>query len=141
MAINLVPKQAFQVIFFSSGRMAENSLRRLDRATEAARREAVAFTRTMQASDTTEVLPAIRRAFEVIRRAPGGSARSVIYLLTDGQFADNSSIVETIRRLNGRGAIRIHTVLHHHHDPVAERVGKRIAQDNRGEYRFVAPGS
>ena len=105
------------------------------------KREALAFLKTVRAAGTTDVLPAIRRAFPVLDSAPGSRKRRVICLLTDGEFIDNNRVADTIRKINGRGTVCINTIPHHYRSPAATRVLKQIAADNQGEIRFAAPGS
>ena len=90
--------------------------------------------------DQTDVIPALRRAFRVLRDAPAGRGGKVICLLTDGEFHNNGRVVETMRRMDVGHKVRIHTILHHYRSPGGVRVLRRIALDNAGRFRFVGAG-
>lgn len=58
-----------------------------------------------------------------------------VWLLTDGQFADDDEVLKQIRTANSNAAIRINTVAFK--DKSGEAVLKQIAAENDGSYRFV----
>ena len=58
-----------------------------------------------------------------------------VWLLTDGQFADEDEVLGQIRSANPQAAIRINTVAFK--DKSGEAVLKQIAMENDGTYRFV----
>ena len=58
-----------------------------------------------------------------------------VWLLTDGQFADEDEVLGQIRSANPQSAIRINTVAFK--DKSGEAVLKQIAAENDGTYRFV----
>ena len=58
-----------------------------------------------------------------------------VWLLTDGQFADEDELLGQIRSANPQSAIRINTVAFK--DKSGEAVLKQIAAENDGTYRFV----
>ena len=58
-----------------------------------------------------------------------------VWLLTDGQFADEDEVLGQIRSANPQSAIRINTVAFK--DKSGEAVLKQIATENDGTYRFV----
>jgi Mg-chelatase subunit ChlD len=58
-----------------------------------------------------------------------------VWLLTDGQFADEDKVLSQIREANSQAAIRINTVAFK--DKSGEAVLKQIAAENDGNYRFV----
>lgn len=58
----------------------------------------------------------------------------VIFLLTDGEFADPQAALDVVTRSQGP---RFHTVAFH--DNRGEQVLREIARVGRGEYRFKAP--
>jgi len=138
--LRLHPKQRFHVIFFASGKLQESPPRRLVPATSYHKREAVKYLRTVVAHDQTDVVPAIKRAFAVLGASGQARRGKVIYLLTDGEFRDNDRVVRMIRRMNAAAKGRICTILHHHRSPDAVRVLRRIAEENKGEFRFVGVG-
>ena len=58
-----------------------------------------------------------------------------VWLLTDGQFADESGALELIRRSNGTRKARINTLAFR--TRLGEELLKQIAEENDGNYRFV----
>jgi len=83
-----------------------------------------------------------RRAGEpALRGIPAGRRGrgcGVIYLLTDGEFPNNSGrVVETVRHMNAGRWVRIHTILHHHRSPSGVKLLQQIALESAGCFRFV----
>lgn len=146
----LQPSQSFHVIFFSQGEPLEGPPRRLTAATDEQR---AAAARAMQAMprpesprqggyNNTDPVPALRRAFEVLRRPPTGKPGRLIYLLTDGDFADNQAVLAEMERLNrGRdvhiNAILYATALELSGGSMAAELLQTIAADHGGSYKWV----
>ena len=128
--------QTFHVIFFSADGPLENPPKRLVPAEVDAKRGLAKFHRTVQAQGHTDPLPAIERTFQVLREAPRPGGR-VVFLVTDGVFADNHKAVAAIAAANKDGAVRVHTVLVGGRSPEAEKVLQKIADDNGGLFKFV----
>jgi len=61
----------------------------------------------------------------------------VIYLLTDGEFPDNQAVVDLIRRLNPDKAVEVRSIAFVNRGEEYERVLMRIAEDNRGAFKYV----
>jgi hypothetical protein len=61
----------------------------------------------------------------------------LVYFLTDGEF--DKAVVGLVKRLNARGEAAVSTILFVYRPPEAERMLKQIAEENRGEYKFVSP--
>lgn len=59
-----------------------------------------------------------------------------VFLMTDGDFID-SPVFEVIARLNPDKAVSINTIAFHYRG--GEPSLKRIAAENRGDYRYVPP--
>ncbi len=135
----LNPQQTFHVIFFALGTPQENPPRKLVYASEEYKRQAAAYLRTIQPQGLTDPIPALQRAFEVLKQAPNDKHGKLIYLLTDGDFPDNERVLAEIRRLNADKSVSINTILHHHRDEQFMEVLKRIASENNGRFKFVAP--
>ncbi len=131
----LAPEIRYHVIFFSSGKPVENPDRRLIPATPANKARTARFLEAVMPAKQTDPIPAMRRAFEVLRRdvAPGGK---LIYLLTDGEFPDNDAVLRELGKLNKDQRVRIDTILYHYRPPVAERVLETIAERNGGKFYF-----
>jgi len=132
----LKASQTFHVVFFSTGGPLENPPKRLVRAEVDAQRGVAKFLRTVKPEGLTDPLPAIRRAFEVLRNAPRPGGR-VVFLVTDGVFADNDKVIAAIAAANKDGAVRVHTVLVKYRSPATEKVLRKIADDNGGLFKFV----
>ena len=128
--------QDFHVIFFNE-KFFESPPRRLVEATEYAKREAVGFLGGIRPKGRTRVIPALRRAFEVLSRTPAKAGGKVIYLLTDGEFSDNEKVLRALKAMNADGNVRIHCILHRHRSPAAVKVLRRIAKAHGGEFKFV----
>jgi len=131
------PEQEFHVILFAADRPIEGPARRLVSATRANSIAAADFLVGVKAEGRTHVLPALRRAFAVL--GPSGKKAKLIYLLTDGVFTDdaNEKVLDVIRRLNADRSVHINTFLYGHRPPDAERIMKRIADENVGRYKYV----
>jgi len=135
----MTPDRRFHVVLFSDGRPIEKSPRAMTPATKKAKTRLVEFLKPVCASGKTDPIPAINRAFDVLKRKRGSAGEvAVIYLLTDGVFPENDSVLETIRRRNAGGRIRINTILYGNRPPIAEEVMTRIASDSGGVYRFIS---
>jgi len=133
----LHPSQTFHVIFFASGTPKENSPRRLVYANKAHKREAVQYLRTIQPQGQTDPVPALRRAFEVLRQTPNTRRGRLIYLLTDADFPDNEKVIQTVRSLNADKTVHINTILHHYRSESAMKVLTQIAEENGGRFKYV----
>ena len=92
------------------------------------------------ASGESAPIPAIRRAFALLARAPAGPAGKVIFFLTDGSIARSQQLRGVIAGHNTDGDVRVHTLLFARYAEDAELVLQDIAEANGGQYRFVSPG-
>lgn len=135
----LSPAQRFHVIFFATGKPKENPPHRLVYATVENKRLAVNFLNKIIPEGQTDPIPALKRAFTVLKTARGKREGQLIYLLTDGEFPDNEKVLQEIRKLNARHTIHINTILHWHHSPNVMKVLKQIAQENGGVFKYVQP--
>ncbi len=136
----LSPKQTFHVIFFATGTPKENPPRRLVQADMSHKREAARYLKSIQPHGQTDPIPALERAFAVLKSLPGRQKKGkLVYLLTDGDFPDNEKVLRRIRELNPRRDVTINTILHHFVVPGAMKVLKAIADENRGKFKFVEP--
>ena len=135
----LSPAQRFHVIFFATGKPKENPPRRLVPATVENKRIALKFLHEIIPEGQTDPIPALQRAFAVLRAAPGSKKGQLIYLLTDGEFPDNEKVLQEIRRLNAKHTVHINTILHWHHSPEVMKVLQQIAKENKGTFKFVQP--
>ena len=129
--------QTFHVVFFASGTPRENPPRRLVHATENHKREALKYLKTIQPEGQTDPIPALKRAFQVMKNTPNEKRGKLIYLLTDAEFPDNEQVLRSVRSMNASKSVHINTILHHHRSESAMRVLRRIAEENGGRFKFV----
>ncbi|MBS3821788.1 MAG: VWA domain-containing protein [Planctomycetes bacterium] len=127
----------FHVIFFAGSKPSENAPRRLVAADNGNRRDAWSWILDVRPEGQTDPLPALQRAFTVLKRARNEHPR-IIYLLTDGIFPDNEKVLDAIRRMNADRSVFICTFLYGSRPPEAVEVMQRIARENRGVYRYVS---
>lgn len=63
-----------------------------------------------------------------------------IFLMTDGEFADDALVEEAIGHFNADQRTSINTIAFH--DPASQAELRKIAKENRGDYRYIpAPGA
>lgn len=137
---NLNDSQDFHVILFATGPPLEKSPTRLTTATEEAKGSAGDFLQGKEARGVTDPIRALERAFSVLSRANPDRKGKLIYFLTDGNFPDNEAVFAIIERRNGSGGdVHINTFLYGNRPVEAEKLMKRIAAENRGEYKYVSP--
>ncbi len=129
--------QMFHIILFAEGEPIENHLKKLVPATRANKKEAARFLSDVTAKAQTDPIPALNRAFDVLRSAR--KRGRLIYLLTDGEFPDNEKVLRAIRAKNPskKKKVYINTFLYGTKPPEAVGVMKRIAEENGGRYTFV----
>lgn len=127
--------QHFDVIFFSDGAAIE-SPSGLVPAFDEHKLRVASFLTAVRASGSTDPLPALTRAFEVLNRL-GDQNGKTICLLTDGAFAQSQQVMDAIKKLNSRQDVRINTILFGQPSGAAENVLKRIAKDHRGWYKYI----
>lgn len=97
-------------------------------ATDAHKIRFEAWVEGIPAAGSTNPTPAVLLALSLRPNA--------IWLLSDGLF--ESSAADAIRQANPRAGVQIHTIAFH--DNHGEPQLRRIAEENRGQYRFVPRG-
>ena len=127
--------QDFHVIFYN-GQPSECPPGRLTPATDANKDRAWRFVETIRARGLGNPVPALERAFAVLRKADDGSQKS-LHFLSDGGFPDNNEVLSAVSRLNSDGRVKINTYLCGESPPVAVAIMKRIARENNGRYGYV----
>jgi len=128
--------QDFHIILFAEGPPLEPKVRRLAPGTRKNKIGAADFLQDVIAQGRTNPVPALNRAFDVMRganRRPG----KLIYLLTDGAFPDNKRVLKTIESRNKQKDVKINTYLYGHEGRAAVDVMTRIAGDNGGIFKTV----
>lgn len=132
------PGDCFHVIFFASGSPLENPPRKLVLAIKDNKQQAGKFLGEVLASGQTDPVPAMKRAFEVLRDSDRPGVK-MIYFLTDGVFPDNDAVLKVIKDMNAKKGVYVYTFLYGHRPEGAERVMNRIASENGGRYKYVNP--
>lgn len=131
--------QDFHVIFMSSGEPRENRPRKLVPATDTSKMEFAGWLEEICSCGQTDPIPAIRRAFEVLSKADAKKHGKLIYLVTDGPFANNRELLELIRSANKNKEVQINTYLYGGREEEAVNVLMLIAEENGGTFMHVEP--
>lgn len=98
-------------------------------ATSENKRTHLAWADTMTPDDGTDPTEAMKHALLLKPDA--------IWLLSDGLFPDR--VADAVKAANPGAKIQIHTIAFFENS--GEDVLKRIAEENRGKYRFIPPGA
>jgi len=130
--------QDFHVIFFSTGQPVENPPRRLVQATAANKLDAGEFLDGIIPHDKTDPIPALQRAFDVLKRADPARPGKLIHLLTDGDFPNSAEVLRTIRERNANKEVHINTYLYQYRGKHAVSVMQEIATQNHGRFQYVS---
>ena len=129
--------QDFHVILFSEGPPLEPADRRLVPLAPEYIAAVTRFLMDTPPRGSTDPLPALARAFEVLDKVSG---TKVIYLLTDSQFPDNQKVLQFLRQRNAKRDVCIHTLLYGQRSKEAEETMKAISKENGpGIFRHVQP--
>ena len=135
----LRPPQDFHIILFAEGQPLENPPKRLVVANHQNKLQLAEFLIGVIAERRSDPIPALKRAFGVLRKAnrlPG----KLIYLLTDGQFTQPpGDVLRAIRAANHRDEVLINTYLYWYEDRQAIELMRQIAEQNGGRYRYISP--
>lgn len=128
--------QFFHIVLFAEGKPIENPPKRLVPCTRENKKDAAKFLSGITAEGQTNPVPALERAFQVLRGAK--KQGKLLYLLTDGVFPDNEKVLSAIRKMNtDKRKVYINTFLYGNKPPEAVDVMTRIAKENGGRYTFV----
>ncbi len=152
-------EQDFTIILFSDNQYIEGPQKRLVLATDEIKDAATDFLKDITASNTTTVLPALKRAFEVLKYADKEKPGRLVYLLSDGDFAGmsggstytgadgrvlngNEAVVQWLRDNNpkdeAKGRMHVHTFLYLSKDEEAMKVMRTIAHENGGWFKPIS---
>lgn len=132
-------EQAFHIILFAQGNPIELAIdgrKMLQPASLPNQKAAAAFLQEVQPFGSTDPIPALKRAFAVLREARRKG--KLIYLLTDGRFTDNEAVFRLISQMNSDKSVLINTFLYGQRPPEAVEAMERIADENGGKYTFVS---
>jgi hypothetical protein len=129
-ADRLLEAQAFDIIFFS-----EDSYIALDKqlllAKPEVKRKAYEFLDKTSPHGSSDPIPGLRAAF--------ATQPQLIYILTDGDFPNNSQVIEELRKLNKDKKVKINTIAFMDHGEEYEKLLKQIADENGpGLFKFVS---
>jgi DNA-directed RNA polymerase subunit RPC12/RpoP len=135
----LGPLQDFHVVFFNEGaKPVENPPGRLVRANRENKRDLARFLKSIIAMGQTDPIPALKRAFAVLRQANAKPGKR-IYLLTDGDFPDNDAVLAAVRRLNASKSVQIYTFLFQFKGKRMVDLMQTIAKENNGHFKLIDP--
>lgn len=144
----LHPSQTFHIVFFNDDLKDENPPRRLVDVTQQTQIEAAEFLDKVRADSeggTTNPLPAMRRAFQVLAQADPKKPGKQIFLLTDGDFdVPREELLAKIKQMKGNQNVAIFTFLYNFRslrpdDPNSvESVLQAISDlSNNGKFKYV----
>ena len=135
----LQPVQDFHVVFFNNGPPIEHSRRRLVYATHNNKLEVARFMAKIIAEGSpTNPVPALKRAFEVLRRAGRRKRGKLIHLLTDGDFPNNKEVLATVAKENAKKEVHVNTYLYQFRGPEALAIMQKIAAENGGKFKYIS---
>jgi len=135
----LQESQVFQIIFFAGSEPQQfgGPGGTLVEATRLNKKKAIDYLESdIVARGQTNPVPAIQKAFEVLKR-DAKKEGSIMFLLTDGRFPDNEAVLNVINSMNSDKKVHIYTYLYGKQPQEAVEAMKKIADDNNGEYTYV----
>ncbi len=135
----LRPGQSFHVIFYNRGRPLENPPKKLIPATIENRRKFARFLEEIIPQFTTDPIPAVDRAFDLLEKVKDPAGCKLICLLSDGAFPNNKAVRDPFRSRNANRDVIVNTYLFHYRSKAAVEVMEAIADDNGGLYTFIPP--
>ena len=136
----LKPVQDFHVVFFNAGQPLENPPQQLVAATPEYRQQAAEFLAGIRPELTTNPLPAMKRAFEVLDKADPKKKGRLLYMLTDGAFPDNDAVTKFFKQVNPTSkADRVHvcTFLYGKQPKDVAAFMEQLAKDNGGNFKII----
>lgn len=151
----LQPVQDFDIILFAENTVIEGPRHRLVPADHTNKLAAVRFMNAQRPAGATTALPALKRAFTVLKYADKRRPGKLIYLLTDALFegmtggstyqtADgktlqgHEAVIEWLKDNNKDRTVYINTFLYESKDPGAVKVMETIAQQHGGRFEQIS---
>jgi len=155
----LQARQDFSIILFADNQFIEGPQKRLVSAELVNKIAANNFLKDITASSTTTVLPALKRAFQILKYADATKPGRLIYLLSDGDFAGisggseytgadgrvlngNEAAIQWLRDNNPKeekkGLVHVNTFLYLSKDEEAKKVMETIAKENGGRFKLIS---
>ena len=133
--------QSFQVILFSTGDSPERfPAKRLAPATMQNKVRAARWLKKQSAGGGPQTDPTagLEAAFASLAKTSRRKPGKIVYLLTDGVFADDQKVIAAISRLNKSRSVQINSYLYGSMDSRAVNVMKQIAAENRGAFKYIS---
>jgi DNA-directed RNA polymerase subunit RPC12/RpoP/Mg-chelatase subunit ChlD len=151
--------QDFSIILFADNQCIEGPQKRLVSAELVNKIAANNFLKDITASSTTTVLPALKRAFQLLKYAEASKPGRLVYLLSDGDFAGisggseytgadgrvlngNEAAIQWLRDNNPKdekkGLVHVNTFLYLSKDEEARKVMETIAKENGGRFKLIS---
>ncbi len=146
--------QDFTIIFFSENEYIEGPQKSLVSAEMQNKLAATKFLKDVTSSGATIVLPALKRAFQILKYADPRRPGRLIYLLSDGDFAGmsggstykgvsgNAAVVQWLQDNNpkeeAKGLVHVNTFLYRSKDSEAVKVMDAIAKENGGRFKQIS---
>ncbi len=129
-ADGLKPIQSFDIIFFSEDNFVALDNKSLLLATPETKRKAYDFLDKTAPHGSSDPIPGLRAAF--------ATQPQLIYMLTDGDFPNNSQVLEELRKLNKDKKVKINTIAFMDRGEEYEKLLKQIADEHGGLFKFVS---
>jgi len=150
--------QDFTIILFSDSKYIEGPQKRLVSAELVNKLAANTFLKDITANGSTTVLPALKRAFQVLKDTDASKPGRLIYLLSNGDFAGKSSgseytsadgkvlkgneaVIQWLRDNNPKdekkGLMHVYTFLYLSKDEEAKKLMETIAKENGGRFKLI----
>jgi Mg-chelatase subunit ChlD len=151
--------QDFTIILFAENQFVEGPEKRLVLAELENKLKANGFLKDITASGQTTVLPALKRAFQILKYADLSKPGRLVYLLSDGDFAGmsggstytgtdgralngNEAVIQWLRDNNPKdekkGLVHVNTFLYLNKDEDAMKVMDTIAKENGGRFKLIS---
>ncbi len=154
----LYPTQNFSIIFFGE-QLIQSPQKGLVAASPENKIAASTFIKDVTPGGSTAVLPALRRAMQLLKSANPREPGRLIFLLSDGDFAGidggsryttfdgktftgNQAVIQWLRDNNPKeekkGRVHVCTFLYLNREPEPIRVMETIAKENAGRFKLIS---
>lgn len=156
--IKLQPQHDFTIIYFAGNDYIEGPHKHLVEANSENKLAAGKFLKEITPEGSSTVLPALNRAFQILKYADPRKTGRLIYLVSDGEFAGlsggsrytaangktlrgNQAVIQWLRENNPKeqekGLVHINTFLFGNRDEEAKKVMQTIAKKNGGRFKLI----
>jgi len=151
----LQPVQDFDIILFAENKVIEGPRHRMVPADQTNKLDAVRFMNAQRPAGQTTALPALKRAFTVLKYADNRKPGKLIYLLTDALFEGmtggsvyqtpdgkslhgHEAVITWLRDNNKDKTVYINTFLYESKEDTAVKVMKQIALEHGGRFKQIS---